>query len=159
MFKVGDRVRMISTESTQDRYGHVPGTMLDVGDVSEIIDARDQMLSLTDDIGSYAAEDFELVSETAEHSEDENFTASLSGTYVVENGDVRFSSAFDKQTGGNHYKDLKIQPMEYALANKLDLAQGNVVKYVTRFRAKNGIEDLRKAIHCIELLIEFEERK
>jgi hypothetical protein len=64
MFEEGDRVRMISTESTQDRYGHVPGAMLDVGDVSEIIEARDQVLKFDDDICDYAAEDFELVSET-----------------------------------------------------------------------------------------------
>lgn len=64
-------------------------------------------------------------------------------------------SAWDKQEGGNHYKKLKIQPMEYALANKLDYAQANVVKYVTRHADKNGKEDLLKAIHNIELMIEF----
>jgi hypothetical protein len=65
-------------------------------------------------------------------------------------------SAFDKQEGGNHYKDLAIQPMTYALENKLNYAQANVVKYVTRYKNKNGIEDLKKAIHTLELLIEHE---
>lgn len=64
-------------------------------------------------------------------------------------------SAWKKQEGGSHYKNLKIQPMQYALENKLDYAQANVVKYVTRHKEKNGKEDLLKAIHNIELMIEF----
>ena len=71
--------------------------------------------------------------------------------------------AFRKQVGGSHYKDLAIQPIAYILANELGFAEGNVVKYVTRWRAKNGIEDLRKAQHYLELLIQQaqseEERK
>lgn len=66
------------------------------------------------------------------------------------------NSAFDKQEGGSHYKDLKIQPMEYALANNLNYAQANSIKYITRYKAKNGLEDLKKAIHCLELLISYE---
>lgn len=64
-------------------------------------------------------------------------------------------SAWQKQEGGSHYKNLKIQPMQYALENKLDYAQANVVKYVTRHKEKNGKEDLLKAIHNLELMIEF----
>ena len=64
-------------------------------------------------------------------------------------------SAWKKQEGGSHYKNLKIQPMQYALENKLDYAQANVVKYVTRHKEKSGKEDLLKAIHNIELMIEF----
>ena len=64
-------------------------------------------------------------------------------------------SAWQKQEGGSHYKNLKIQPMQYALENKLDYAQANVVKYVTRHADKNGKEDLLKAIHNLELMIEF----
>lgn len=64
-------------------------------------------------------------------------------------------NAFDTQVGGNHYKDLAIQPMEYALKNKLDYAQANVVKYVTRHAAKGGKEDLLKAKHNIDLMIEY----
>lgn len=64
-------------------------------------------------------------------------------------------SAWAKQEGGSHYKNLKIQPMQYALENKLDYAQANVVKYVTRHKEKNGKEDLLKAIHNLELMIEF----
>ena len=64
------------------------------------------------------------------------------------------ANAWQSQVGGDHYKKLKIQPMEYALANKLDYAQANVVKYVTRHADKNGKEDLLKAIHNIQLMIE-----
>ena len=62
-------------------------------------------------------------------------------------------SAWQKQEGGDHYKKLAIQPMEYALQNKLDYAQANVVKYVTRHADKNGKADLLKAKHCIDLMI------
>lgn len=64
--------------------------------------------------------------------------------------------ASQRQVGGDHYRKLKIQPMEYSLANKLDAAQHTVIKYVTRFRDKGGIADLEKAKHTIDLLIEHE---
>ena len=48
--------------------------------------------------------------------------------------------------------------MEYCLQNDLNYGQSNAIKYITRYKDKNGIEDLKKAIHCIELLIEFEEK-
>lgn len=57
------------------------------------------------------------------------------------------------QIGGNHYSKLAIQPMEYSLANGLDAGQHTVIKYVTRFKDKGGIEDLHKAKHTIDLLI------
>lgn len=64
--------------------------------------------------------------------------------------------ALKKQEGGAHYKSLKIQPVEYINANNLSYLQGNVVKYITRYRDKNGIEDLNKAIHYIELIKQLE---
>ena len=67
-------------------------------------------------------------------------------------------SALTKQEGGGHYKNLTIQPIEYIHANRLPFIEGNVVKYITRWREKNGIEDLKKVIHYVELLIELEMR-
>jgi len=67
--------------------------------------------------------------------------------------------ALTKQVGGSHYKDKGIQPIIYIHANELGFCEGNVVKYVTRWRDKNGVADLRKAIHYLELLIELETRK
>ena len=68
-------------------------------------------------------------------------------------------SARDDQVGGNHYAKLKIQPLEYCVANGLDAAQSNIIKYVTRFRDKGGIQDLEKARHLIDWLIEWEGSK
>ena len=67
----------------------------------------------------------------------------------------RSSSAWDVQVGGNHYKQFKIQPMQFALENKLDAAQQNVIKYIMRHSFKNGKQDLEKAKHYIDLMIEF----
>jgi hypothetical protein len=69
--------------------------------------------------------------------------------------------AFDalaKQVAGSHYKDLPIQPVEFIYANAIGYFEGNVIKYVSRWRKKNGIADLEKAKHYIELLIELENR-
>lgn len=60
------------------------------------------------------------------------------------------------QIGGDHYSKLKIQPIDFILANKLDWCEANVVKYITRWRFKNGLDDLEKAKHYIDLLIERE---
>ena len=66
-------------------------------------------------------------------------------------------SQFDHQEGGRHYKDLAIQPVEYMLANpQIGYCEGNAIKYLTRWKSKGGIEDLRKAIHYIQMLIEHE---
>ena len=65
-------------------------------------------------------------------------------------------SALDKQVSGNHYKDKGIQPIVYIHANDLGFCAGNVVKYVTRYKEKNGAADIRKAIHYLELLLELE---
>ena len=67
-------------------------------------------------------------------------------------------NALEKQVAGSHYKDLPIQPVEYIHANAMGYLEGNVVKYVSRWRKKNGIADLEKAKHYIELLIELETR-
>lgn len=66
------------------------------------------------------------------------------------------SNPLDIQEGGDHYKNWTIQPVEFAMANRLDLCQANVIKYVCRFRSKGGKEDLLKARHYIDLLIHFE---
>lgn len=63
------------------------------------------------------------------------------------------------QVGGGHYKDMAIQPVEFIHANGLGYFEGNVVKYVSRWRKKNGVADLEKARHYIDLLIELESRK
>lgn len=67
------------------------------------------------------------------------------------------SDPIGTQVGGSHYKGMAIQPVEYVHANGIGYFEGNVIKYVSRWRQKNGIEDLRKAVHFLQLLIMFEE--
>lgn len=74
-------------------------------------------------------------------------------------GDSAVKSPLDTQIGGDHYTKLPIQPMQYSMENGLDPLQHTIIKYVTRFRDKAGIEDLEKAKHCIDMLIEFERDK
>ena len=62
------------------------------------------------------------------------------------------NNAWDKQVGGDHYKQYAIQPAQFALANNLDYAQANAIKYIVRHADKNGVQDLDKAIHYVELL-------
>lgn len=69
---------------------------------------------------------------------------------------TKTKNPLDVQVGGGHYKDFEIQPIEYCMRNKLDHCQSNVVKYVSRFRDKGGLEDLLKARHYIDILIGFE---
>lgn len=65
-------------------------------------------------------------------------------------------NALKVQEGGDHYKNLKIQPVEFIHANSLGFMEGCVVKYVARYKRKNGLEDLKKARHFLDLLIQLE---
>ena len=69
------------------------------------------------------------------------------------------SASLSIQIGGNHYTKLSIQPMEYSMANGLNACQHTIIKYVTRYADKNGLEDLKKARHTLDMLIEFEQGK
>jgi hypothetical protein len=71
---------------------------------------------------------------------------------------ARTTAARARQAGGDHYVKLKIQPIEYIQANGLGYHEGNVLKYITRWKDKDGIKDLRKAVHYLELLIEHTEK-
>ena len=65
----------------------------------------------------------------------------------------------DYQVAGDHYQKMKIQPIEYIMANQLPFAEGCIVKYVTRWRDKGGIEDLRKIKQFCDFIIESELEK
>ena len=62
--------------------------------------------------------------------------------------------SYKKQVGGSHYKKYKIQPVEFIIKNNIGFVEGNVIKYILRFKDKGGIADLKKAVHYIELLID-----
>ena len=70
--------------------------------------------------------------------------------------DESWDDPLTAQVGGDHYKNLAIQPVEYITANNLSYLQGSVIKYVTRYKNKNGKEDLQKAIHFIKMMIQEE---
>lgn len=91
--------------------------------------------------------DKELAQEVAQA----NFNATLN----VQIGD----SPLAHQESGTHYKSCPIQPIEYIHANGLGFMEGNVVKYITRHKTKNGAADIRKAIHYCQLLLELEYRE
>jgi hypothetical protein len=66
-------------------------------------------------------------------------------------------SSLDIQVGGNHYKEMAIQPIEFIMKNNIGFMEGNAIKYISRWRSKGGVEDLKKARHYLDMLIEFEQ--
>jgi hypothetical protein len=69
------------------------------------------------------------------------------------------TSALDVQVAGNHYKNLKIQPVVYIHTNGIPFIEGCIIKYASRWRDKGGIKDLEKIKHFVDLLIELEGKK
>ena len=65
-------------------------------------------------------------------------------------------NALDTQEGGTHYKQMPIQPVEFITKNKIGYMEGNVIKYVCRHQHKNGAEDIKKAIHYLNLILELQ---
>lgn len=77
---------------------------------------------------------------------------------ITNHGRIHLKST-NYQVAGDHYKKLKIQPIEYILANDIPFAEGCIIKYATRWRDKGGIDDLRKIIQFCEFIIEAEMNK
>ena len=69
---------------------------------------------------------------------------------------IEEATALQKQVGGSQYADMTIQPIEFITANGLDFLQGNIIKYVCRHKKKNGADDIKKAMHYCELLLQME---
>jgi len=93
----------------------------------------------------------------------EEVDAKVSNTDVIleaiQKADQKVTTARETQVGGSHYTKLAIQPYEFCHANRMGYIEGTALKYLSRWRGKGGIEDLRKAKHAIEWLIEYEERE
>lgn len=70
--------------------------------------------------------------------------------------EAQANNPLQSQVGGSHYKDLKIQPIEFIHANGLDFLQGNIIKYATRHKNKNGAEDVKKIIHYANLILKLD---
>ena len=64
------------------------------------------------------------------------------------------SNPYDKQVGGDHYQNMKIQPAEFINKNQMKFAEGNAIKYICRHINKGGEQDLEKAKHYIDMIIE-----
>jgi hypothetical protein len=65
-------------------------------------------------------------------------------------------SALDTQVGGDHYKQMKIQPVEFICENNIPYCEANVIKYISRHKSKNGAQDVRKAIHYCEMILKMQ---
>ena len=75
----------------------------------------------------------------------------------IKQGQVR-EDPLNIQVGGSHYKTMRIQPLEFCVANKLGPCESAIVKYISRWREKGGYEDLRKIKHYVDLLMELDEK-
>ena len=65
-------------------------------------------------------------------------------------------NALEKQVGGDHYSKMAIQPVEYCFRNNIPAIEAGVIKYVSRHKYKGHAEDIRKAIHLLEILLKLE---
>lgn len=91
------------------------------------------------------------MSELSETNKSMSMQASLKSLTSMDANDI--------QVGGSHYKTTKIQPWDYVVANNLDYFQGTIIKYITRWRDKGGVEDLEKARHFLDKYIEVERER
>lgn len=129
-YKIGDKVRII-----KDFNGH----NFSIGKVVEIADVGFE---------SYGAKDAEGIVWWFEDDECESVC-----TETDLEQPASTTNPFDQQVGGDHYKSMKIQPVEFILANELGFCEGNVIKYICRYKQKGGVQDLKKVVHYAELLI------
>ena len=136
-FRVGDEVEIVKLDKTIEHFGG-EGLLSPVGTKTFVtyVDVTGEGVEIDADIYSYHADDLTLVK-----------------------NEVLETQAYNPliaQEGGGHYKDRGIQPLEYTMKNNLSFCEGNVVKYISRYKSKNGIEDLAKVIHYA-LLAAYEE--
>lgn len=82
----------------------------------------------------------------------------ISSPTEVYKPEMQVSTAMDVQVAGDHYRTMKVQPAEYCHANNIGKLEGDAIYYLSRWRNKNGVEDLLKARHTIDLLIELEKK-
>ena len=137
-FKVGDEVEIVKLDKTIKHFGGGWEILSPVGTTSFItyVNVTGEEVEIYKDIYSYHADDLTLVKNE-----------------VLE---TQVYNPLIAQEGGGHYKNRGIQPLEYTMKNNLSFCEGNVVKYISRYKSKNGIEDLAKVIHYA-LLAAYEE--
>ena len=135
-FRAGDEVEIVKLDKTIQHFGG-DGSLSPVGTKTFVtyVDVTGEEVEIDKDMYSYHASDLVLVNGKEESTPYNPLIA---------------------QEGGGHYKDRGIQPLEYTMKNNLSFCEGNVVKYISRYKSKNGIEDLAKVIHYA-LLAAYEE--
>lgn len=133
-FRVGDEVKIVKLDKTIQHFGGEK-VLSPVGTTSFITYVNVTGEEVGADIYSYHASDLVLVNGKEE---------------------TQAYNPLIAQEGGGHYKNRGIQPLEYTMKNNLSFCEGNVVKYISRYKSKNGIEDLAKVIHYA-LLASYEE--
>ena len=136
-FRVGDEVEIVKLDKTIKHFGGEE-VMSPVGTKTFVtyVNVTGEEVGIDEDIYSYHADDLTLVKNE-----------------VLE---TQVYNPLIAQEGGGHYKNRGIQPLEYTMQNNLSFCEGNVVKYISRYKSKNGIEDLAKVIHYA-LLASYEE--
>ena len=123
-----------------------------------------ELITILDNVAENIVLDF---LKGSKESELNNHAASLSHKHEVDNNNLPKSgytptqipndiSALSTQIAGTHYKDMAIQPIEFIQKNHIGFIEGNIIKYICRYKNKNGKEDLKKVIHYVELLLELE---
>ena len=127
-FRVGDEVKIVKLDKTIQHFGGEE-VLSPVGTKTFVtyVNVTGEEVEIDEDIYSYHADDLTLVKNE-----------------VLE---TQVYNPLIAQEGGGHYKDRGIQPLEYTMKNKLSFCEGNVVKYISRYKSKNGVEDLAKVIH------------
>lgn len=143
-FRVGDKVQVIESNNTEEWFNLKVGKAIGVVDHIEEIDLVGivYFIMINGYTGIYDKGCFAFLGEHLE--------------IVAEQQNIEVYNPLIAQEGGGHYKDRGIQPLEYTMQNNLSFCEGNVVKYISRYKSKNGIEDLAKVIHYA-LLAAYEE--
>lgn len=136
-FKEGDRCRVI---------GNIYAHDFDVGDIVIIKQVNN------DDYYAYSRDPYDTWLITDEELEPAT-PMEIASTLTTKKAD-ELTDPFKQQVGGDHYKSMAIQPVEFILANDLGFCEGNAIKYLCRYRQKGGVQDLEKARHYVDLLID-----
>ena len=171
-FKVGDEVEIVSLQGT-DGIGYRGDCNVMIGETGVVTDVRVGEMPYAVETNNktwvWSGNNLKLVNEETSTSQNESIDLFFeSDVLLPENDEDDFTCCLGKgieskpynpliaQEGGGHYKDRGIQPLEYTMKNNLSFCEGNVVKYISRYKSKNGIEDLAKVIHYA-LLAAYEE--
>lgn len=168
-FKIGDKVKVVGHKETVAYFGGDSSCLSEIGTEGTVDKICDELASIKGEVYYLHVEDLillenaekEVLIEKANNLLDR---ADLLVDKIITNAHIAEQEKIESklynplvaQEGGGHYKDKGIQPLEYTMKNSLSFCEGNVVKYISRYKSKNGVEDLAKVIHYA-LLASYEE--